>query len=77
MTIASSDDDRIQQDPQDGGIWATASPLEQEVQADGLRAMKVTLAVVDRQIRAIAQAATPPGFSTDDVDGGNQSEHVR
>ena len=76
MKMASSDDDRIQQDPRDGGIWATA-PLEREIHAEGLRAMKVTLAAVDRQIRAIAQAATPPGFSTGDVDGGNESEHVR
>ena len=77
MTIASSDDDRIQQDPQDGGIWATASPLEQEVHADGLCAMKATLAVVDRRIMAIALATGHPRFLTGDVNGGNDSEHVR
>ena len=62
MTIASSDDDPIQQDPQDGGIWATASPLEKEIHTESLRAMKAVLALVDRRIMAIALATGHPGF---------------
>ena len=77
MMIASSDDDRIQQDPQDGGIWATASPLQKEIHAESFRAMKATLAVVDRRILAIALATRHPGFSTGDVSRGSENEHLR
>ena len=63
MEMAPPGDDRIHQDPRDGGIW-TIAPLEREIHGESLRAMKATVTAVDRHIRVIAQATAPLGFST-------------